>query len=209
MLLVIVEKTTFLFGMRSGSVRGRRKLVRRAVVVTSAAWLLSGCGYSQIQELDEAAREARSDIEVQLQRLTELVPGLIETVERYAAGEAEVIAELADARAGLVAAVRSGELEAMEAQSVALGGAVERLLSGARRSTDLESDAEFDLLRTQLEGTQAELVRAGESYNAAVDSYNAYIGKFPQMVTAKMIGAEKLEPFRPWAGPGSYSTGER
>lgn len=146
-----------------------------------------------MQELDDQARSARSDIEVQLQRRAELVPNLIETVRAYGTVSEETVAAVADARAELVGAVRSGDLGAMQESSAELGTAISRLLGAA--GAGLETDPGFKRLRAQLDGTEERIRAAGIAYNAAVLRYNAYIREFPQLVTAKVIGAEELESF--------------
>ncbi len=180
----------------------------RALAAIAAASLLGGCGYGRIQELDEAVLEARSEIEVQLQRRSALVPNLLETVQSYGAVAEEVIAGVADARAGLVGAVRSGQLPGMETASAELSGALEELLTVVSRTPALDDDRGFRLLRSQLEQTEEMIIQAGRSYNEAVRRYNDFIEQFPQMVTAKVIGAEALELFEPWDGPASLSSAD-
>ena len=92
---------------RAGSARALRARRVSSFGLAAVLTLLSGCGYSRIQELDDLATSARSDIEVQLQRRAELVPNLIETVRAYGSVGEEVVARVADARAGLVRALRS------------------------------------------------------------------------------------------------------
>lgn len=168
-----------------------------------AASLLSGCGYSRIQELGEQAAVARSEIEVQLQRRAELVPVLVETVQRHAGVGEDVIRAVADARAGLVRAVRLGDLAAIERGSGELSSVLAQLLSSAGGDMDLRADRGFQLLRSQLEGTEEQISQAGRSYNEAVRLYNDYIGGFPQIVTAKVVGAERLQLFEPFREPAS------
>lgn len=176
---------------------------RRAWVALLAASLLSGCGYSRIQELGEQAAVARSEIEVQLQRRAELVPVLVETVQRHAGVGEDVIRAVADARAGLVRAVRLGDLAAIERGSGELSSVLAQLLSSAGGDMDLRADRGFQLLRSQLEGTEEQISQAGRSYNEAVRLYNDYIGGFPQIVTAKVVGAERLQLFEPFREPAS------
>jgi len=176
---------------------------RRAWMALLAASLLSGCGYSRIQELGEQAAVARSEIEVQVQRRAELVPVLVETVQRRAAVSEDVIRAVADARARLVRAVRLGDLAAIERDSGELSSVLEQLLSIAGGDMDLRTDPGFQLLRSQLEATEKEIREAGRSYNEAVRLYNDYISNFPQIVTAKVVGAERLQAFEPFQEPAS------
>ncbi len=184
---------------RAGSARAlRARRVSSFGLAAAVLTLLSGCGYSQIQELDDLATSARSDIEVQLQRRAELVPNLIETVRAYGSVGEEVVARVADARAGLVRALRSGDLQAMEMGSIRLSGAIGQLMGAAGRRADLQLDAGFAVLRSQLERTEERIQSAGRSYNEAVRHHNEYIRGFPQLVTARLIGAEKLQALDLW-----------
>lgn len=170
-------------------------MARRVLAPLIAASALAGCGYSRIHELEQQALEARSEIEIQLLRRAELVPTLVETVQRYAELESTAVEAVADSRVGLVTAVRSTDLSAMESASVSLSGALSELLSAVAGYTDLQADPGFQRLLVQLEGTQEQVVLAGRSYNQRVRLYNEYIGSFPQVLTAKVIGADPRRPF--------------
>ncbi|NIN71550.1 MAG: hypothetical protein GTO46_06390 [Gemmatimonadetes bacterium] len=168
---------------------------RRALVLLLAASTLAGCGYSRIHELDDQALVARSDIEIQLLRRAELAPTLVETAQRYTQLDSTVVEAVADSRAGLVAAVRATDLSAMEAASLSLSDALSELLSAVAGYAELQADPGFQRLLVQLEATRQQVVLAGRSYNEAVRLYNEYIGGFPQVLTAKIIGAESRRPF--------------
>jgi len=167
----------------------------RILAALAAASLLGGCGYNHILELDEQAQLARREIEVQLQRRSEMVPSLVETVVGYVAVDGDLVGLIADARARLAGAVRSGELKEMAAANVELCDGLDGLLALAARYSELQADAGFQLLRSQLQETEDQIVKSGRSYNEAVRRYNDYIQAFPQLVTAKVVGAEKLELF--------------
>ena len=70
---------------------------------------LAGCGYNQIQQLDETAAQAKQQISVQLQRRADLVPNLVNTVKGYAQHEEAVFTQVATARAGLAGAIQTGD----------------------------------------------------------------------------------------------------
>ncbi|UCC84402.1 MAG: LemA family protein [Gemmatimonadota bacterium] len=174
-----------------------------------AASTLAGCGYSRIRELDERALEARSDIEIHLLRRAELAPTLVETSQRYAQLESPLVEAVADSRVGLVAAVRSTDLSAMESASLSLSDALSQLLAATAGYADLQADPGFQRLLVQLEDTRQQVVRAGQRYNEAVRLYNEYIGGFPQMVTAKIIGAESRPPYGVPEASDSVSPADR
>jgi len=172
------------------------------------ATLLGGCGYGQIQELEERVRSARQEIEIQLQKRAELVPSLLETLQANSAVGDELAGVVADARADLVLAFQSGDLGAIQTANAQLCTGLEAILASAAGDARLQADPAFELLRSQLEETEQQVDRAGREYNDAVRGFNEFIEGFPQLVTARVIGAGKLEPFRSRASPSGASSSE-
>jgi len=150
--------------------------------------LAGGCGYNTIQTYDEQVNAAQAQIKVQLQRRADLIPNLVETVKGYAKQEQTVFTEVAEARARLAGAVQSGDLQQMAAANAALTAPLGRLLAIAENYPQLKSNENFRALQDQLEGTENRIAVARQDYNDAVNRYNAYIRRFPQVLTAKAIG---------------------
>lgn len=162
---------------------------------------LGACGYNRIQTLDEQAASAKQQIEVQLQRRADLVPNLVNTVKGYAAHEEAVFTEVANARAAVGGAIRSGDPAQQVAADNQLTGALGRLIAVAEAYPQLKADAEFLRLQDELAGTENRIAVSRSDYNAAVKDYNTYIRGFPQVITAKVTGA-KSRPYYE-AAPGS------
>lgn len=177
----------------AGSARGRSRLLRPSVVVLTV--VLSGCGYGQIQELEEQVRAARQEIEIQLQRRAELVPNLLETLQANSDPGDELVRSVADARSDLVLAIQSGDLGQIETANEKLCSGLQRMLEAATGDVALRTAPAFELLRSQLDATEEQVERASREYNEAVRRFNAFIEEFPQLITARVIGAAKLEPF--------------
>jgi len=167
----------------------------KRALFAAAAVVLAGCGYNRIQTLDEQANAYKSQIEVQLQRRADLVPNLVETVKGYAQQEQTIFTAVADARARLGGAVQSGNLQQMSEANQGLTGALGRLLAISENYPQLKSNENFRALQDQLEGTENRIATARSDYNAAVQTYNSYIRRFPQVVTAKVIGKGPREYF--------------
>ena len=167
----------------------------KRALFAAAAVLLAGCGYNRIQTLDEQANAFKSQIEVQLQRRADLVPNLVETVRGYAQQEQTIFIAVADARARLGGAVQSGSLQQMSEANQGLTGALGRLLAISENYPQLKSNENFRALQDQLEGTENRISTARGDYNTAVQTYNAYIRLFPQVLTAKVIGKGPREHF--------------
>ncbi len=168
---------------------------RKLLVVPLLALTLSGCGYNRIQTLDEQVSAFEGNIKVQLQRRADLVPNLVETVRGYAQQEQTIFTAVADARARLGGAVQSGSLPQMAEANQALTGALSRLLVIAEAYPQLKSNENFRALQDQLEGTENRIATARQDYNGAVQEYNGYIRRFPQVLTAKVIGKKAREYF--------------
>jgi len=170
-------------------------IVRRSLAVLAmlaAAVLLSGCGYNDIQQKDEATRAAWSEVLNQYQRRADLVPNLVNTVKGYAAHESQVLTEVTEARARVgqvqVNADDPESLQRFQAAQGELSSALSRLLVVSENYPTLKADQSFRDLQAQLEGTENRITVARGRYIAAVQDYNTYIRSFPQLVTAKVFG---------------------
>ena len=169
--------------------------MRKVLLVASAALALSSCGYNRIQTLDEQAESFKSQIEVQLQRRSDLVPNLVATVRGFAEHETEIFEAVTSARAQLGGAVQGGQLAEMAVANQTLSSALGRLIAIAEDNPEIQSNQNFRDLQVQLEGTENRISTARQDYNDAVREYNSYIRKFPQVLTAKMISAKPREYF--------------
>jgi LemA protein len=168
---------------------------RRSLIILALPVLLGACGYNSIQSMDERAAAAQKQISVQLQRRADLVPNLVNTVKGFAAQEAEVYETVAKARAGLAGAVTGGNIKEMANANQNLTGALGRLLAISENYPTLKSDQSFLRLQDELTGTENRIAVARTDYNQAVQDYNAYIRKFPAVMTAKVTGAKPRDYF--------------
>jgi LemA protein len=163
---------------------------------------VAGCGYNTIQTLDEQTNSARSQIEVQLQRRADLIPNLVNTVKGYAAHEEQVFTEVARARAAVVGAVQSHDPQQMADANAQLTAGLGRLLAVAEAYPQLKADQNFIRLQDELTGTENRIAVSRGDYNQAAQQYNTYIRRFPQTLTARVIGA-KSKPYFEVTNPGA------
>jgi LemA protein len=169
--------------------------MKRRSFVLALPLLVGACGYNTIQSMDERAKSAQQQIAVQLQRRADLVPNLVNTVKGFAAQEADVFETVAKARGGVTAAVSTGNVTEMAAANQQLSGALGRLIAVAEAYPTLKSDQNFLRLQDELTGTENRIGQARTDYNQAVQEYNAYIRRFPQVMTAKVTGAKPRDYF--------------
>ena len=168
--------------------------------LAALALATTGCGYNQIQTMDERVNQAKGQIETQLQRRADLIPNLVETVKGVAKQESTVFTNIAEARARLSGAVQSGDIGAMAEANQAVTQGLGRLLAIVENYPELRSSESFRALQDQLEGTENRISVARQDYNTAVGAYNGYIRRFPYNLTAKVFGHGPREYFEAEAG---------
>ena len=150
--------------------------------------LTAGCGYNQIQTMDEKVNQAQGQIQTQLQRRADLIPNLVNTVKGITKQEDTVFISIANARAKLSGAIQSGNVGEMSAANTSLSQGLGRLLAISENYPELRSSENFRQLQDQLEGTENRISVARQDYNGAVGQYNAFIRRFPYNLTAKVFG---------------------
>jgi LemA protein len=158
--------------------------ITQALVITAMALGLSGCSYNKFTTQEEAIKAQWAEVQNQLQRRNDLIPNLVETVKGYAAHEAGVFKDIADARSRLLSAKSPEEMiQAANQQTSALG----RLLAVAENYPQLKANEQFNRLMDELSSTENRLSVARMRYNERVQEYNTQRRKFPSNVTAKMF----------------------
>ena len=169
------------------------------VLLLLGATLLSGCGYNQIQQKDEATKGAWSEVLNQYKRRADLIPNLVNTVKGYAAQEKEVLIRVTEARAKVgqinVNADDAASLAAYQKAQGDLSQALSRLMVVTENYPNLKSDQSFRDLQAQLEGTENRITVARGRYIQAVQDYNTYIRSFPQNLTAMVFGHDQKPNF--------------
>lgn len=163
---------------------------------------LSGCGYNALQAQDEQTNAAWSEVVNQYQRRADLVPNLVQVVERYASHEQAVFSEVAEARAHVGSVQLTPEAlndpQAMAQYQEAQGqmtSALSRLMMVSERYPELKADALFQDLQAQLEGTENRIAVARNRYIEDVRTYNTTVRQFPTNITAKVFGMQAKPNF--------------
>ena len=170
------------------------------IVILAVVLLLSGCGYNNIQKLDEQTKADWSEVINQYQRRADLVPNLVATVKGYAQQEKDILIRVTEARSRVGSIQATPELagdpiklkQFQDAQGE-LGSALSRLLVVTENYPNLKSDQSFRDLQAQLEGTENRITVARNRYIQSVQAYNTLLRSFPQNMTAKIFGY-KVKP---------------
>jgi len=160
------------------------------IVVFIALWIVYA--YNHFVTLVNRAKEAWSDIDVQLKRRYDLIPNLVNTVKGYAVHESLAFENVTKARSA-----------AMGAQSVAEHGKAENMLTGALKSIfaiaeaypDLKANQNFAELQRELSDTENKIQAARRFYNGTAQSLNTGLEQFPGNVIGGAFGFGKREFF--------------
>src|SRR5664280_1907278 len=134
---------------------------------------------------NEAVKNSWAQVDVDLQRRSDLIPNLVETVKGIAQQEQAVFVAIADARARLAGA---GTPQEKIAANQALDGAISRLLVVVENYPQLKSNENFLRLQDELAGTENRISVSRRRYNDALTDYNTYIGQFPASLFAASAG---------------------
>jgi len=154
---------------------------------------------NQMITLREVVRQSWSQIDVVIQRRSDLIPNLVETVKGIAAQEKEVFSNIADARARLAGAQSPGDRMAANDR---LTGALGRLLMIVENYPQLRSNENFLRLQDELAGTENRIAVERRRFNQNVQAFNTYILLFPNNLVAAMSGFLTEEEYFE-AAPGS------
>ena len=148
--------------------------------------------YNRFVSFINRAKEAWSDIEVQLKRRYGLIPNLVETVKGYATHEKTAFENVTKARA---AAMGAGSLEEKGKAEMGLAGALKSVFAIAEAYPELKANQNFLSLQTELSDTENKIQSARRFYNGNVRDLNIMIEQFPANIIANVFHFAKMEFF--------------
>ena len=163
------------------------------VVVLGLFGMTLMSSYNGLVAQQEQVNGKWSQIENMLQRRTDLIPNLVNTVKGFAAQEKSVIDSVTNARAKLAGA--QGPAAKAQANGE-MNSALSRLLVVVENYPQLKSDKTFIGLMDELSGTENRIAVARRDYNDAVQSYNTAVRTFPKSIIAGMFNFGQKEYFK-------------
>jgi LemA protein len=168
------------------------------VVLVLAVLVLIGLvvGYNKLRTADVRVAEALSGIDVELTRRASLIPGLVHTVQTFAAHEKGILDQVTDARAALTSATVGKSVAQRSAAEKDLDFALAPVLALGQSYPQLNSSSNFLNLQDNLADTENKLAFARQYYNDAVATLNRLIGTIPWMFVAPMAGVSEREYYQ-------------
>lgn len=158
--------------------------------------LLAGT-YNNLVTQEEAVDSQWAQVQNVYQRRADLIPNLVNTVKGYADFEQETLTRVIEARAKATSVnINADELSPekvaqFQAAQGELSSALSRLLVTVERYPDLKANQNFLDLQSQLEGTENRITVERMKFNDVVQTYNAYLRRFPQNMLANMYGFDQ------------------
>jgi LemA protein len=161
-----------------------------AFVVLIAVWFV--VAYNHFVRLVNHAKEAWSDIDVQLKRRYDLIPNLVNTVKGYATHESTAFEKVTQARAAAMGASTVADKSKSENM---LEGALKSIFAIAEAYPDLKANTNFLELQRELSDTENKIQASRRFYNGNVRELNTGIEMFPNNIVAKAFNFSAMEYF--------------
>ncbi len=148
--------------------------------------------YNRLISLVNQAKEAWSDIQVQLKRRYDLIPNLVTTVKGYAAHESSAFENVTKARAAAMGA--TGTAGKAQAENM-LSGALKTLFAVSEAYPDLKANQNFLQLQKELGDTEDKIQASRRFYNTTVMTLNTAEQSFPGNLIASSFNFKQMDLF--------------
>ena len=160
--------------------------------------LLGGCSvvgtYNGLVSEQTKVEQAQANVATALQRRSDLIGNLVESVKGQMNHETEVFTQIAEARAK----IGNGSVTSKENQEAQgeLSSAISRLLVLTENYPELKSNQNVEQLMTELAGSENRIFVARKDYNQAATEYNQKLRSFPTVLLANMMNFKEAETFK-------------
>jgi LemA protein len=175
------------------------------VLGIGAACLASCVGiYNGLVTARNRFKNGFAQIDVQLKRRYDLIPGLLETARAYLTHESETLENVVNARNGAMAAAKAAGLNPGDPESMKALGSAEALLGGAlgklsvvmEAYPDLKGNETMEQFMEELTSTENRIAFSRQEFNDHIMRYNIAREKFPNTIVASMfnfVRADQLQ----------------
>ena len=163
------------------------------IIVLVLLWAMSA--YNGLVTLRNRVKNGWAQIDVQLKQRADLIPNLVETVKGYAAHESNVFTQVTQARAGVIQAAQSGDVQQRIQAENQLSRALVNLQATAEAYPQLQANQNFMDLQNQLKELENKIAYARQFYNDVVLKLNTAIETVPTNIIAGLFHFEQAQYF--------------
>ena len=142
-------------------------------------------GYNRIVTLEKNVEQAWADIDVQLERVSELFPNLMNAIKGSARFEKSVLENIAKAHTELIKAMSSKDVEKKVKAANKFLGFFVPIVYQIPQYPDLKTTTSFKELLDKINVAIDKIAYARQFYNQAVKDYNAFVASIPWVLFRK------------------------
>jgi len=149
--------------------------------------------YNGLVRLRNNIKKSWANINVLLKQRSDELPKLLASVKGYMKHEKTLLVSLTKARTAFLNAktmTKKAEADSM------ISGMLKTLFAVAENYPKLRANENFMQLQGRISAIENSLADRREFYNDSVNNYNIRIESFPDMIVAKMMGAQRQEMFK-------------
>ena len=148
--------------------------------------------FNRLVSRRNACANARSSIDVSLNRRHDLIPNLVRAVRGYMKHEQDTLRDLTRARQVAIEQLGARGSAAAEQQ---VDHSLERLVMRTEDYPDLKADALFSQLMRNLTEAEEQISAARRAFNGQVLRLNNLVQQFPTLVVARTMRFNALAPY--------------
>ena len=149
--------------------------------------------YNSLVTLKQRTQNARSQIDVQLQRRFDLIPNLVECVKGYMTHESETLENVTKLRTSWSEATTADEKMKLDNE---LSSSLKSIMAVAESYPDLKANQNFISLQGELTDTENKISYSRQFYNDIVTRYNTKIQTVPSNIIAGIFGFKAQELYK-------------
>ncbi len=155
--------------------------------------LYTAVTYNGLVKGKSSVLEAGSAIDAQLKHRNDLIPNLVETVNKFASNEKDVLGDVVKSRDISQATLDSNaDLNEKMAASDNLTSALNRLITATEAYPDLKGNVDFDKLMKDLSNTEDKISYTRQMFKSTSNNFNNSLRQFPASIVAQSF---KFSPF--------------
>lgn len=149
--------------------------------------------YNGLVQARNKVKNAKSQIEVQLQRRFDLIPNLVETVKGYMEHEESTLTKITELRGAWSNVKGVSEMADIDNQ---LSSALKTIMAVAENYPDLKANQNFMQLQEELNNTENKISYSRQFYNDTVTMYNTKLETVPTNIIAGLFNFKAEDLFK-------------
>ncbi|MEM5820716.1 MAG: LemA family protein [Candidatus Aenigmatarchaeota archaeon] len=159
-----------------------------AIIVAILVALFFIVTYNKIVRMERNIDKAWREIDIQLQRIAEQLPNLINILKGQAGFEKDVLTRISDAYARIAEAMRAPPTKENVGKVSSALGILMPIIYQLPQYPQLQSIQAFSKVMDELRVSIDKIAYSRQFYNDAVTEYNIFINSFPWLIVARMLG---------------------